>query len=98
MPTGAESRGVQRNSRRADSRAALSTETCLLSDGRTLAYAVAGDEGGATVVAHHGTPGSRLFASLLADAAAEEGVRLLVPERPGYGRWSSPPDGWSRRD
>ncbi|WP_435073124.1 alpha/beta fold hydrolase [Halorubrum sp. HHNYT27] len=89
---------MQRSSRRADRSAALSTETCTLSDGRTLTYAVAGDEDGTPVVAHHGTPGSRLFASLLADAAAIEGVRLLVPDRPGYGRSSPPPDDWSWRD
>ena len=79
-------------------RAAPSTETCPLSDGRTLAYAVAGDEDGTPVVAHHGTPGSRLFASLLADAAAEAGVRLVVPDRPGYGRSSPPPEDRSWRD
>jgi pimeloyl-ACP methyl ester carboxylesterase len=88
---------MQANARGAR-RAAPSTETCTLSDGRTLAYAVAGDEGGTPVVAHHGTPGSRLFASLLADAATEAGVRLLVPDRPGYGRSSSPPDDRSWRD
>lgn len=73
----------------------LSTETCRLSDGRTLAYAVTGSPDGYPIVAHHGTPGSRLFAALLSDAAAAEGVRLLVPDRPGYGRSSSPPDGWT---
>jgi pimeloyl-ACP methyl ester carboxylesterase len=89
---------VQPTSRRAERDTALSTETCTLADGRTLAYAVAGDASGTPVVAHHGTPGSRLFASLLADAAAERGVRLLVPDRPGYGRSSPPPDDWHRRD
>lgn len=89
---------MQPTSRRAERDTALSTETCTLADGRTLAYAVAGDASGTPVVAHHGTPGSRLFASLLADAAAERGVRLLVPDRPGYGRSSPPPDDWHRRD
>jgi len=89
---------VQREARREDRRTAPSTETCPLSDGRTLAYTVAGDEDGTPVVAHHGTPGSRLFASLLADAAAEAGVRVVVPDRPGYGRSSPPPDEWSWRD
>lgn len=89
---------MQPTSRRAERDTALSTETCTLADGRTLAYAVAGDASGTPVVAHHGTPGSRLFASLLADAAAERSVRLLVPDRPGYGRSSPPPDDWHRRD
>jgi pimeloyl-ACP methyl ester carboxylesterase len=91
-------RSVQPTSRRAGRDTELSTETCTLADGRTLAYAVAGGAGGTPVVAHHGTPGSRLFASLLAEAAAERGVRLLVPDRPGYGRSSPPPDDWHRQD
>ncbi|MFC7323973.1 alpha/beta fold hydrolase [Halorubrum rutilum] len=89
---------MRRNSPRAVRRAALATETCTLPDGRTLAYAVGGDGDGTPVVAHHGTPGSRLFGSLLADAAAAEGVRLVVPDRPGYGRSSPPPDDWTPRD
>jgi pimeloyl-ACP methyl ester carboxylesterase len=47
------------------------------------------------VVVRHGIPGLRLFAALLADVAADAGVRLLVPDRPGYGRFSPPPDGWT---
>ena len=98
IPTGVEGRDVQRKPRRAGHRAALATETCTLPDGRTLAYAVGGAGDGTPVVAHHGTPGSRLFASLLADAAAASGVRLIVPDRPGYGRSSPPPDDWNPRD
>lgn len=78
-----------------DRNAGLSTETCRVSNGRTVAYTVAGPTNGYPVVAHHGTPGSRLFAELLSDAAAAEGVRLLVPDRPGYGRSSPQPDGWT---
>ncbi|WP_254921694.1 alpha/beta hydrolase [Halorubrum sp. Ea1] len=89
---------MQRNIQQASRPRGLATETCTLSDGRTLAYAVGGDEGGTPVVAHHGTPGSRLFAALLSEAAAGEGVRLLVPDRPGYGRSSAPPVGWEWRD
>jgi pimeloyl-ACP methyl ester carboxylesterase len=74
------------------------TVECTLSDGRTLAYAVGGVEDGAPVVAHHGTPGSRLFGALLSEAAAAAGVRLLVPDRPGYGRSSSPPPDWTWAD
>jgi pimeloyl-ACP methyl ester carboxylesterase len=69
-----------------------------LPDGRTLAYAVAGDSDGTPVLVHHGTPGSRLFAALLADAASAVGVRLVVPDRPGYGRSSRPPAGWTWAD
>jgi pimeloyl-ACP methyl ester carboxylesterase len=78
--------------------AALSTDACILSDGRTLSYATGGDPDGRPVVVHHGTPGSRLFGALLTAPAAEVGVRLLVPDRPGYGRSSPPSDVWSWED
>lgn len=78
-----------------DRNTALSTETCRLPDGRTLAYSVSGPPDGGPVVAHHGTPGSRLFAAPLSAAAVAEGIRLIVPDRPGYGRSSPPPDGWT---
>ena len=73
----------------------LSTDACTLPDGRTLSYATGGDPDGLPVVVHHGTPGSRLFGALLSEPAAETGVRLLVPDRPGYGRSSAPPAEWS---
>jgi pimeloyl-ACP methyl ester carboxylesterase len=76
----------------------LPTAECALPDGRTLAYATAGDPDGAPVVVHHGTPGSRLFGALLVDAARDAGARLLVPDRPGYGRSDPPPDGWGWTD
>lgn len=76
----------------------ITTSTCTLSDDRTLAYCTAGAPDGTPVVAHHGTPGSRLLVALCADAAAAEGVRLVVPDRPGYGRSTSPPRGWSWDD
>ncbi|WP_313692160.1 alpha/beta fold hydrolase [Halorarum halobium] len=76
----------------------LRTEEYALSDGRTLACTIGGDSRGHPVVAHHGTPGSRLFAALLSEQAAEEGVLLVVPDRPGYGRSSSPPPDWTWSD
>lgn len=79
-------------------RSKLSTNTCVLSDGRTLAYCTAGTPQGEPVILHHGTPGSRLLAALCADAAAAEGVRLIVPDRPGYGRSTPAPRGWSWND
>ena len=54
-------------------------------DGRTIAYAEYGDPAGRPVVLLHGTPGSRRFGGLFAPAAADEGVRLLAVDRPGYG-------------
>ncbi|GAA0518621.1 Pimeloyl-ACP methyl ester carboxylesterase [Halorubrum aquaticum] len=82
----------------ADGDATLRTAAVDLPDGRELAYSVCGPADGSPVVLHHGTPGSRLFAALLADAAVEAGVRLVTPDRPGYGRSSPPPDDWGWRD
>ncbi len=53
--------------------------------GRTVAYAEYGDPAGRPVVVLHGTPGSRRLGGLFAPAAAEQGVRLLAVDRPGYG-------------
>jgi pimeloyl-ACP methyl ester carboxylesterase len=52
---------------------------------RGVGYAVYGDPDGDPVVLSHPTPGTRAFGRLLADDAAAVGVRLVVPERPGYG-------------
>jgi len=60
-------------------------ETIELSDGRTLAYAEYGDPDGTPVFAFHGVIGSRLLWSLCDDAGAERGVRVVAPDRPGFG-------------
>jgi pimeloyl-ACP methyl ester carboxylesterase len=74
------------------------TERHRLPDGRTLAYTLCGDPDGAPVLVHHGTPGSRLFGALLDGAARDVGARLVVPDRPGYGRSSPPPTDWDWSD
>jgi pimeloyl-ACP methyl ester carboxylesterase len=56
-----------------------------LPDGRRVACAEYGDPGGLPVLALHGTPGSRLMFALADRAARERGIRLIAPERPGYG-------------
>lgn len=81
-----------------DQDTSLKTDTCQLSNGRTLAYTTSGARDGFPVIAHHGTPGSRLFAALLADVATEQQVTLIVPDRPGYGRSSPPPRDWAWQD
>ncbi|MFC4245953.1 alpha/beta fold hydrolase [Natribaculum luteum] len=60
---------------------------------RQIAYAEYGRPDGVPVVFLHGTPGSRRLGALLGTAAQENGVRVLAPDRPGYGR-SSP---WPNR-
>ncbi|ELZ42447.1 alpha/beta hydrolase fold protein [Halorubrum saccharovorum DSM 1137] len=64
---------------------------------RRIAYAEYGVETGSPVVFLHGTPGSRRLAELFEPAARDSGVRLLAPDRPGYGR-SDPWPGRSIRD
>ncbi len=56
-----------------------------LPDGRLLSYAEYWDPAGRPVFYFHGTPGSRLeHAPLPADVGLPP-VRLIVPDRPGYG-------------
>lgn len=55
-------------------------------DGRPVAYATYGASDGSPLLLFHGTPGSRLLGRLYDRLARERGVRVLVPDRPGYGR------------
>ncbi len=74
-------------------RASLEEGVVVLADGRQLAYAELGDPHGAPVIHHHGMPGSRL--ERLAESAfyASLGVRVITPDRPGYGRSEPHPGG-----
>ncbi len=60
-------------------------KTVRLDDGRTMAYAEYGDPAGRPVFWNHGTPSSRLVHPDEV-VTAELGVRLIVPDRPGFGR------------
>jgi len=59
-----------------------------LRDGRMLAYAEYGSPKGLPIIHCHGTPSSRVEGDLtFSDTlAAELGVRIIVPDRPGMGR------------
>jgi pimeloyl-ACP methyl ester carboxylesterase len=72
--------------------------TLCLPDGRRLGYAEYGSPAGMPVLFFHGAPGSRrsIFADM-AEAAAQHGIRLIAPDRPGYGL-SDPLNGRSVRD
>ena len=59
-----------------------------LRDGRTLAYAQYGDAHGRPIIHCHGTPSSRVEGELTfsGNVAAELGLRIVVPDRPGIGQ------------
>jgi pimeloyl-ACP methyl ester carboxylesterase len=57
-----------------------------LSDGRRLGYAEYGEPQGWPLMFFHGTPGSRIMARFAGPKARELGVRLIAPDRPGFGR------------
>lgn len=59
-------------------------------DGRRLAYAEWGPVDGRVVLLFHGMPGSRLLCPDV-DATGRRGIRILAPDRPGYGRSSPNP-------
>lgn len=56
-----------------------------LRDGRTMAARLIGPEYGVPVLTLHGSPGSRLGPHVGRAALVELGVRLIAPDRPGYG-------------
>jgi pimeloyl-ACP methyl ester carboxylesterase len=65
--------------------AVLKSHTITLPDGRLIGYAEYGDPRGTPIFGLHGTPGSR-FMFRVADAEARAlGIRLIAPERPGFG-------------
>ncbi|MDT8335149.1 MAG: alpha/beta hydrolase [Desulfurivibrionaceae bacterium] len=57
-----------------------------LRDGRLLAYAEFGDPRGKPVFYFHGLPGSRLEGRLLDRTARQGNLRVIAPDRPGFGR------------
>ena len=64
------------------------TRVMNLPDGRELAWMETGEPRGYPVFMFHGTPGSRLSLSFDARAIEASGVRLIAPDRPGYGHSS----------
>jgi pimeloyl-ACP methyl ester carboxylesterase len=65
--------------------APLVDDTFTLADGRTLAWAEYGKADGAPLIFFHGLPSSRLFAGTLAADAEGLGLRIIAPDRPGFG-------------
>lgn len=63
----------------------LTDQTMKLADGRVLGYAEFGHPSGIPVLFFHGFPGSRLEGASLDAPARAAGVRLIAPDRPGFG-------------
>ncbi len=61
------------------------TELLRLQDGRQLAYTQHGDLGGLAVLFLHGNPGSRYMRHPDEQVATELGLRIITPDRPGFG-------------
>src|SRR6266576_2953966 len=57
----------------------------VLADGRDLGWLELGDPAGMPVFAFHGTPGSRLQLAIDDAPIRATGLRLICPDRPGYG-------------
>jgi pimeloyl-ACP methyl ester carboxylesterase len=68
-----------------------------LSDGRILAFSEIGDASGSTVFYFHGAPTSRLSLAPWEMEFANRGLRVVSPDRPGYGG-SSPQPGRTMSD
>lgn len=73
------------------------THEVRLPDGRAIAYADHGDPAGPVVLTCVGTPDSRLVGQLWAAMCEQLGVRIVVPDRPGFGR-SDPQPGRTLTD
>ena len=67
--------------------------TATLADGRRMSWAEYGSADGAPLVMLHGTPGSRLQFQWMHERATAAQIRLIAPERPGYGASDRMPGG-----
>jgi pimeloyl-ACP methyl ester carboxylesterase len=62
-----------------------SSAVLKLSSGRLLSYAEWGRSGGTPVIHMHGMPGSRIERQANPRLYARLGIRMITPDRPGYG-------------
>lgn len=59
---------------------------------RTIAWCELGDPAGSPVLAAHGSPGSRYQLLALDGGARAAGIRIIAPDRPGFGGTDPGPD------
>ena len=57
----------------------------IMPAGRVIGFREYGDPRGQPILCFHGTPGSRLMFAIAEDYAREHGLRLIAPERAGFG-------------
>ncbi|SFT85339.1 Pimeloyl-ACP methyl ester carboxylesterase [Geodermatophilus amargosae] len=67
--------------------------TSVLEDGRRISWAEYGRASGVPLLFLHGTPGSRLQVRRMHGPAMAAGIRVVAPERPGYGASDPVPGG-----
>lgn len=60
-------------------------DTITLDDGRVLAFAQYGDRNGKPLFYFHGWPASRLSAAVYHQLGKKLHIRIIAPDRPGYG-------------
>ena len=76
---------ARRDVRVANGAGELATDFVWLRDGRRLAYSELGDPDGIPIIHQHGMPGSRLEHEAEPEFYRSLGVRVITPDRPGYG-------------
>jgi pimeloyl-ACP methyl ester carboxylesterase len=57
----------------------------ILADGRVIGFREFGAADGLPILCFHGTPGSRFMFQIADDFARQHGLRLIAPERAGFG-------------
>ncbi len=68
-----------------DGNIATGGDVITLANGHRLGFAQCGDLDGGPLLFFHGTPGSRVLGLSLHEVARRHGIRVIAPERPGYG-------------
>ena len=70
----------------------LETKILTLSDGRKVSYLDIGDPKGTPILYFHGSPGSRYEALFAEKSAISHNLRIIAPDRPGFGDSDFKPD------